>query len=405
MGSALRRRKRRGRAGRPEDGMAVAEIGAGHLSERAAAPPRAAGRVRAWLYGLAVLVALMVAVGGATRLTGSGLSITEWRPVTGAIPPLSADAWNAEFSKYRASSQGRNLNDGMGLAEFKFIYGWEWGHRQLGRLLALAFFAPLVFFWWTGALTTRMAAALLGIGALGAVQGAIGWIMVASGLEPGMVAVAPVKLTLHLLVASVILSLIVFVAAGLSPSGPPEAGRGQVVTPGLRLAGRVLLGLVFVQIALGGLVAGSKAGLTYNTWPLMDGQVVPDAGTLFVRQPWLANIVDSPALVQFQHRLAGYVLVLAALWHMVAARRSLPGSGAARRATGLGVAALAQAALGITTLLLAVPLWAGLAHQLLAMGLLAMATAHVARSGAEARTARAASAHPDVSHPYAARVH
>ncbi len=124
-----------------------------------------------------------------------------------------------------------------------------------------------------------MAAALAGIGALGGVQGAIGWIMVASGLEPGMVAVAPVKLTLHLLVASVILSLIVFVAAGLSP-----AGRGPAPTPGLRLGARALLGLVFVQIALGGLVAGSKAGLTYNTWPLMDGQVLPDAGTLFVRQ-------------------------------------------------------------------------------------------------------------------------
>src|SRR5688572_26148348 len=171
------------------------------------AAPRAPGRpaVRAWLIALAVLVLAMVALGGATRLTGSGLSITEWRPVTGAIPPLSHEAWLAEFAKYRQIPQYELLNRGMTLDAFKAIYWWEWSHRQLGRLIGLAFFAPLVWFWLRGALTMRLAATLLGIGALGGLQAAVGWIMVASGLEPGMTAVAPIKLTLHLLIASAIL--------------------------------------------------------------------------------------------------------------------------------------------------------------------------------------------------------
>ena len=236
------------------------------------------GQVRAWLYTLAVLVALMIGIGGATRLTGSGLSITEWHPVTGAIPPLSDAGWSAEFAKYRGSSQYENLNQGMSLGEFKFIYWWEWSHRQLGRLLGLAFFVPLAVFWYRGAVGARLTAKLLGIGVLGGLQGAIGWIMVASGLEAGMTAVAPIKLTLHLTVASVILSLIVAVAAGLR-DGPPSA---RVPRPGARMraASYGLLALVLVQIALGGLVAGSHAGFTYNTWPLMDGQVLPQADAL-----------------------------------------------------------------------------------------------------------------------------
>jgi cytochrome c oxidase assembly protein subunit 15 len=365
--------------------------------------------VRAWLFLLAALVVTMVAVGGATRLTGSGLSITEWKPVTGAIPPLSETAWAAEFEKYRQIPQYELINKGMTLAEFKTIYFWEWGHRQLGRLIGLAFFLPLAWFWLRGAVSGRFALMLLGIGALGGLQAAVGWIMVASGLEPGMTAVAPIKLMLHLTLASVILAALVWVATGI---GSPEAGKiglrrrpseeetstfserpaapssdaARRPLPQGRGLGRavpmILLGLVFLQIALGGLVAGSRAGLTYNTWPLMDGEFIPAGSALFVVQPWIENFVDNVTLVQFNHRMVAYALVALALWHAFSLARHAPGTSAARRARALAGLTLAQMALGIVTLLLVVPLWAGLAHQILAMVVLAMAVVHARLSKA-----------------------
>ena len=332
---------------------------------------RSLSAVRTWIYCLAALVVLMVAVGGATRLTGSGLSITEWKPVTGAIPPLTEQAWMAEFEKYRQISQYELVNKGMTLSEFKFIYAWEWGHRQLGRLIGLVFFLPLVWFWARGVIKGRLALTVLGIGALGGLQGAIGWIMVASGLEPGMTAVAPIKLALHLTVASIILACLVWVAAGLkdrSDAVRQEAPAGY--------APRILVGLILFQIALGGLVAGSKAGLTYNTWPLMDGALVPPASALFVVKPWIENFVDNVILVQFNHRLVAYAIVAFAVWHAWTIHRQAKSSRTAGRATGMAGLALAQMALGIVTLLLAVPLWAGLAHQVFAMAVLAMAVVH-----------------------------
>ncbi len=326
--------------------------------------------VRTWIYVLAALVVLMVAVGGATRLTGSGLSITEWRPVTGAIPPLTEQAWLIEFEKYRQISQYELVNKGMTLSEFKFIYAWEWGHRQLGRLIGLVFFLPLVWFWARGAIKGKLALTLLGIGALGGLQGAVGWIMVASGLEPGMTAVAPIKLALHLTIASIILASLVWVAAGLKnrSAAAPEVRAG--------VAPRVLVGLILFQIALGGLVAGSKAGLTYNTWPLMDGDLVPPASALFTVTPWIENFVDNVILVQFNHRLVAYAIVAFSLWHAWAMRRQVKGSKAASRAMAMAGFTLAQMVLGIVTLLLVVPLWAGLAHQVFAMVVLAMAVVH-----------------------------
>lgn len=337
--------------------------------------------VRAWLWTLAGLVVLMVAVGGATRLTGSGLSITEWRPVTGALPPLTHEAWLVEFEKYRQIDQYRLLNAGMSLADFQFIYWWEWGHRQLGRFLGLAFFVPFLVFFAKGLVRGRLALVLLGIGALGGLQGAIGWIMVASGLKPGMVAVAPVKLMLHLTLASVILACLVHVATGL------RAGAREPVPAPLARGARILLGLVLAQIALGGLVAGSRAGFTFNTWPLMDGQLVPPLDTLFAVSPLIENFVDNVALVQFNHRVLAYVLVAYAIAHAIGARRAAPGSASARRASALAGLCLAQAALGVVTLILVVPLWAGLAHQVFAMAVLAMAAVHVRAS---ARSAPAA---------------
>ena len=332
---------------------------------------RSVSAVRTWIYCLAALVVLMVAVGGATRLTGSGLSITEWKPVTGAIPPLTEQAWMAEFEKYRQISQYELVNKGMTLAEFKFIYAWEWGHRQLGRLIGLVFFLPLVWFWARGVIKGRLALALLGIGALGGLQGAIGWIMVASGLEPGMTAVAPIKLALHLTVASLILACLIWVASGLKDR---SRSVGQEARAGY--APRILVGLVLFQIALGGLVAGSKAGLTYNTWPLMDGALVPPASALFIVNPWIENFVDNVILVQFNHRLVAYAIVIFAVWHAWTVHRQAPASKTAGRATGMAGLILSQVFLGIVTLLLAVPLWAGLAHQIFAMAVLAMAVVH-----------------------------
>jgi cytochrome c oxidase assembly protein subunit 15 len=367
----------------------------------AEAPPRARdlAAVRAWLVALAVLVVLMVAVGGATRLTGSGLSITEWRPVTGAVPPLTQEAWLAEFAKYRQIPQYELLNRGMSLDEFKFIYWWEWSHRQLGRLIGVIFFLPLVWFWLRGVVRGRLALALLGVGILGGLQGAVGWIMVASGLEPGMTAVAPIRLSLHLTIASLILAALVWIATGLNPS--PPVGEGDAganlrmfapLSPSpsfprkraesrtdLRRGAYVLVALILVQISLGGLVAGSRAGLTYNTWPLMDGRLIPPAATLFAVDPLIENFVDNLALVQFNHRVLALVLVAFALWHALAAWRAAPGSAAARRAGALASLCVAQMVLGIATLVLVVPLWAGLAHQVLAMIVLAAAVFHARR--------------------------
>ncbi|KQT88980.1 COX15/CtaA family protein [Methylobacterium sp. Leaf466] len=349
------------------------------LSEASTAhtPGRYRG-VRAWLILLAALVVCMVAVGGATRMTGSGLSITEWRPVTGAVPPLSAEAWAAEFDKYKGTPQYQILNQGMGIADFKVIYAWEWGHRMLGRVLGLVFFLPLAWFWWRGALDRRLGLGLLALGALGGLQGAIGWIMVASGLQPGMTAVAPLKLTLHLTTASLILGVLVWLATGLRQRAPEPAPAG------LRNGAYAVAALVLVQIALGGLVAGSRAGLVYNTWPTMDGLFVPPLSMLFAVTPWFENFVDNVTLVQFDHRIAAYLLLALAFVHAIDATWRRPGTGIARRAWAVAGLVLAQAVLGVTTLLLAVPLWAGLSHQVFAMVVLIMAVVHARLTVAQA---------------------
>jgi cytochrome c oxidase assembly protein subunit 15 len=355
---------------------------------------RGLAAVRAWLFVLAGLVILMVAIGGATRLTGSGLSITEWKPVTGAIPPMSAEAWAAEFEKYRQIPQYKLINNGMTLSDFKVIYAWEWGHRQLGRLLGVAFFLPLAWFWLRGTIKGRLALTLLAIGSLGGLQAAVGWIMVASGLEPGMTAVAPLKLMLHLTIAVLILACLVAVATGLGRASP--AGRASEKGA---WAAWGLLALVFLQIALGGLVAGSKAGLTYNTWPLMDGDLVPSAAALFSTTPLVENFVDNVLLVQFNHRVAAYALVAFAVWHAVSMRRAAPGSRASGRATALAAMLLAQMALGIVTLLLVVPLWAGLAHQVFAMLILVIAVVHACARDAVPRRSPAPGAPSNAPSP------
>ncbi len=324
--------------------------------------------VRAWLWFVTLLVLAMVVVGGATRLTGSGLSITEWRPFMGAIPPLTEAAWLSEFEKYRAIPQYELLNKGMSLAEFKFIYWWEWGHRQLGRFVGFAYFLPWLWFVARGVVRGRLAVWLACVGALGGFQGAIGWVMVASGLKEGMIAVAPIKLALHLTTACVILTCLVWTARALRP-----ASAAPVVSPGAVLRARAIVALVLVQIALGAIVAGSKSGLTYNTWPLMDGALVPPPSALFAATPWFANFVENSTLIQFNHRLTAYLLLGVAVWHWLAMRRAGEPSW---KALHLLLAILVQAALGVATLVLMVPLWAALLHQLLAALLLVSAVMH-----------------------------
>jgi cytochrome c oxidase assembly protein subunit 15 len=325
--------------------------------------------VRLWLIVVAGLIVAMMLIGGATRLTGSGLSITEWAPVTGTVPPWSKNTWMAEFEKYRATPQHALVNKGMTLAEFKTIYFWEWGHRFLGRLIGAVFLMPLLVFIVQGRVRGRLMATLLAIGAFGALQGAVGWIMVRSGLAPDMIAVAPVKLMLHLTLACGLLVAVVAVAVGL--------GDQRNVAPArLRAEAAMLVGLMLLQIALGALVAGHHAGLVYNTWPLMDGATVPSAATLFPLQPWWANFFETIATIQFAHRIGAYFLVAFAAFHAVAAIRSQPRTRTATLACAILALIVAQAALGIATLLLVVPLWAALAHQGLAVVVLVASTAH-----------------------------
>ncbi len=323
------------------------------------APPatRSMRPIAIWLWSLAALVFLMVVVGGATRLTESGLSITEWKPVTGVIPPLSQADWLVEFEKYKQIPQFSALFPDMDLGGFKFIYFWEWSHRLIGRLLGFVLLIPLIAFWASGRLTNTLKLKLLGILALGGLQGFVGWWMVSSGLS-GRVEVAQQRLAIHLLLASLTFACLVWIASSLK--------RNNASAPaGLRHLGSAVVVTVFAQIGLGALVAGLRAGHVYNTWPLMDGHFTPPADVLMSLTPLWRNLTDNVALVQLDHRLVAYVLLgLASIQALVAVRCG--GKIAVRAFILLGLVAM-QAAIGIVTLLLAVPLWAGLLHQAFAM--------------------------------------
>ncbi|MFO1166826.1 MAG: COX15/CtaA family protein [Rhodoblastus sp.] len=340
----------------------AATFGAGRI----ASEPDRAGVVR-WLWFVAALVFLMVVVGGATRLTESGLSITEWKPVTGVIPPLSHAEWQAAFDKYKQIPQYRELFPDMDLSRFQTIYFWEWSHRMLGRLIGLVFAFGLAWFWLRGALNTRLKWQLTGVLGLGALQGAVGWWMVASGLV-NRVEVAQERLAIHLLLASVTFAALVWIAGGLAAPRRDEEASGAA-----KAFGMALVALTLVQIFLGGLVAGLRAGLTYNTWPLMDGRFIPPVDHLLKADPWWMNFFDNVTTVQFQHRMAAYVLLALALLNAVAARQT----GVMRRGWALVALVCCQAGLGILTLLYNVPLFAALAHQAFAMVVLAMAVANL----------------------------
>jgi len=340
------------------------------VSATFSAEPHGLRFVRLWLFGVAALVFAMIVVGGATRLTGSGLSITEWNPIMGAIPPLTDAAWQEAFAKYQMIPQYRLLNSDMSLEGFKAIFWWEWSHRQLGRAIGVVFGLGFLYALVTRRLKGRLALGILGIFALGGLQGAIGWIMVASGLDGEMTAVAPVKLMLHLVTASIIYTLLVMVATGLGRS------KGEVSPRSVKRGASLVLVLALVQIALGALVAGSHAGFTWNTWPLMDGHLIPPSDMLFPASPVIENFVDNSMLVQFDHRITAYLLLAAAIWHGAQTARAMPGTSARRRAVINAWLVASQALIGIATLLMVVPLWAGLLHQAFAFVVLGMAAAH-----------------------------
>lgn len=334
------------------------------------AAPRGARRaIRAWLVVLFVMVLAMIALGGATRLTGSGLSITEWAPVTGTIPPMTDAEWQSEFEAYKQIPQYVEVNPDMDLAGFKQIYWWEWAHRLLGRMIGLVWAAGFVFFLATRRIPTGWTPRLLGLGALGGLQGAIGWWMVSSGLVEGMTRVASYRLATHLGLAFVILGLIVWYVLLLGRSEAEllrarRAGEGKLFSMSTGL-----MHLAFVQILIGALVAGIDAGRTYTGWPTMGGEWVPQA----IWDPALGwrNFFENPALVQFVHRMTGYLLAIFAVVVWARARRS-PHPVTRGAFTVMIVAVAVQVALGIMNVLHASPLGLALAHQLGAVALFSL---------------------------------
>ncbi|MGH7006573.1 MAG: COX15/CtaA family protein, partial [Alphaproteobacteria bacterium] len=323
--------------------------------------------IRIWLSMVLVVLAAIVLVGGATRMTGSGLSITEWKPIHGIIPPFGHGQWMEEFDKYRQIPQYQQINKGMSLSQFQQIFWWEWAHRFLARGVGFLVALPLAFFWLTGRLERRLKPRMIGILALGALQGAVGWWMVASGLVD-RIDVSQYRLATHLTLACIIFAAVMYVGRGLAVYSAPPAGRAAQ-----RLAGWLVL-LVFIQIYLGALVAGLDAGLSYNTWPLMDGSVIP--GDLLPIRPVWHNFFENPKTVQFVHRCFAYFVLAVALWQAVSIGRSLPDTTHARRAVFFVLLVTLQAAVGITTLLMQVPIGLGLLHQFLAIVLLGFAVAH-----------------------------
>ena len=332
-------------------------------------PARRIRAVQLWLYGIAVLIALMVVVGGATRLTDSGLSITEWQLITGMIPPFSESQWLVAFGKYQQIPEYQHINRGMSLSEFKFIYWWEWSHRFLGRFIGFAFFIPMVFFWLRGYLLPGLKSKLIAALLIGALQGALGWYMVQSGLIE-RTDVSQYRLAAHLGLAVALFAFVLWLAFDLRQWRPQrETNLGRAGT----FAG-ALAGLVFLQVVLGGFVAGLDAGHGYNTWPLMDGAFVPN-GLLAMTPAWI-NLFDNAMTVQFSHRILAYLIVVAALFYLVALLRRAKEGPLAVSAGLIVLVILVQVALGILTLLYQVPIGLALCHQVGALVLLALILNH-----------------------------
>jgi heme a synthase len=356
---------------------------AAHSLERnsiSAMPVKHARALQIWLGFVALLIVAMILVGGATRLTDSGLSITEWQPIVGAIPPLSDADWQEAFEAYKKIPEYAQVNQGMDLEGFKAIYWWEWAHRFLGRFIGIAFFVPFLCFWAAGYIPRALMPRLIGLFVLGGLQGALGWYMVKSGLVD-RVDVSQYRLAAHFGVAMSIFAYTVWLFLSLGRRAGSEKPSRAVAT----VAGVILL-LIYVQLLAGALVAGIDGGLGFNTWPLMNDAFIPSG--LGEASPWYLNLFENPLTVQFDHRMLGYAVVLAtnfqAVW-LAVREKSLPYLGSAMT---LAILAVLQATLGIWTLLLAVPIELGLAHQAGAIVVFTVALYHfwLTLHGAEANT-------------------
>lgn len=322
-----------------------------------AAAASARKQVAAWLLVCCALVFAMVVVGGATRLTHSGLSIVEWQPLVGTVPPLSDADWQEVFQKYQHTPEYRKVNRGMALDEFKSIFWWEYFHRLLGRAIGVVFFVPLVWFALRGKIDRTLSWRLSGIFALGALQGAIGWYMVKSGLvdDPR---VSQYRLTLHLGLAFLIFAAMFWTALGLLA---PDAAPADPLRQRLRRFALGLSALVFVMVLSGGFVAGIHAGFAYNTFPLMNGHLVPPEYLML--EPWWRNLFNNMAAVQFNHRIIAWLLFLLIPLFWLASRNVSLSRRARLARNALPLVLALQIALGISTLLLVVPIPLAAAHQ------------------------------------------
>jgi cytochrome c oxidase assembly protein subunit 15 len=337
----------------------------------AAMPPKHVRVLRIWLAGVALLIIAMILVGGATRLTDSGLSITEWQPIMGVIPPLNDANWQKAFTAYQKIPEYIEIKRGMSLDEFKTIFWWEWAHRFLGRFIGVAFFVPFVVLWIAGYIPRTLLPRLLGLFVLGGLQGALGWYMVESGLVD-RTDVSQYRLAAHFGVALSILGYTLWLLFGLGHESRVEHATAGSRAPALVAGG--ILALIFLQLLAGALVAGLDAGMGYNTWPLTNGAIVPIG--LFEVSPWYLNFFENPLTVQFDHRMIGYAVVVVSLAQLAwlglrKAPTPLFGS-----AMTLALLALLQATLGVWTLLLAVPIELGLAHQAGAIAVFAASVYH-----------------------------
>ena len=328
--------------------------------------------IRVWLLVVAALVVGTLIVGGATRLTESGLSIVEWKPVTGVLPPLTDTQWAAEFDKYKQIPQYREVNRGMSLSQFKTIFWWEWAHRVLGRTIGAVFLLPFLFFLWRGWVGPGLRGRLWLLFFLGGAQGAVGWWMVSSGLSEG-VSVSQYRLAFHMTLACVIYAAIVWTVTRLRPAEPVNAPSR------LRTSAGLLVVMTLVQIYLGALVAGLDAGMTFNTWPQIDGALIPSADRLWFETPLWRNLFENALTVQFNHRMMAYLLLALGIWHAIDVTRRTTDRAAKGLAHAFAFLLVVQAVIGIMTLLLLVPMSLALLHQAMAIALLTIATIHASR--------------------------
>jgi cytochrome c oxidase assembly protein subunit 15 len=337
------------------------------MHDRRSVPEFHLRALRLWLLAAAAMIFLTLAVGGATRLTVSGLSIVEWKPVTGVVPPLSQSAWQSEFEKYQQIPQYRELNRGMNLDQFKSIYWWEWAHRLLARATGAVFLLPFLFFLARGWVPPRLRVRLWAIFGAGAFLGLVGWWMVASGLSGTLTKVSQYRLAFHLTLACAIYAAVLWTAQQIAPRPPGEAPAR------LRFAALAIAALLLVQIYLGALVAGLDGGLKYNTWPLIDGALMPPLDQVLFLKPLWRNLFENILTVQINHRMLADGIWLLAIAHCYDAWRQ---HRAMRSALVLAGAVTLQAALGIVTLLYQAPVLLALAHQVFAIVVFTIAVVH-----------------------------